>query len=208
MANIYDNTFTLGNTSATENSPVLRGEGVDPTILSNPGITANNPISGDGTVQDPLTLKTTELEVIAPLYTAQSGTTFYIGSNQNQTLLFSSFPPTATGTLSESRKNFERLKIEVGYGSQTGTYPDGYSYWDVSNRADYSYMQFGFGAGGSNQYYAAARIHFTSDTAFSVEYGSSIIHTVNSTTVAGNTSYNNGVKNCVCCIYGINRISG
>ena len=68
-------------------------------------------MTGDGTVESPFGVNTNKLEVLSPLYTAQSGTTYYIGSNQNQTLLFSSFPPTADGTLSESRMNFERLKI-------------------------------------------------------------------------------------------------
>ena len=47
----------------------------------------NTTMTGDGTVNNPFGVNTNKLEVKSPLYTAQSGTTFYIGSNQNQTLL-------------------------------------------------------------------------------------------------------------------------
>ena len=125
----------------------------------------------------------------------------------DETLLFEATTLGAiSGTLSEAYTNFERIRIEVGAGNQSGT--DGCSFVEISPRYSVAWMMYGFGGGGSNAYYAAAKIGFTSATTWSVDYGSSILHSESSTSVSGNTQYNTTAKTCVWRIWGIHRISG
>lgn len=125
----------------------------------------------------------------------------------DETLLFEATTLGAiSGTVSEAYTNFERIRIEVGAGNQSGT--DGCSFVEISPRYSVAWLIYGFGGGGSNAYYAAAKIGFTSATAWSVDYGSSILHSESSTSVSGNTQYNTAAKTCVWRIWGIHRISG
>lgn len=112
-----------------------------------------------------------------------------------------------SGDISEAYTNFERLLIEVGYGAQTANLEDGYMWVMCSPRSPYTWVQYTFGSGGGNQYYATAKIHWTSSTHFDVTNGSSILHSESSTSVSGNTSFNANVKKCVLRIIGINRVS-
>ena len=111
-----------------------------------------------------------------------------------------------SGDISEAYTNFERLLIEVGYGSQSASLEDGYMWVMCSPRSSYTWVQFTFGSGGSNQYYAAAKIHWTSSTHFSVTHGSSILHNDGAATVSGVTGFNANVKKCVLRIIGVNRV--
>lgn len=80
----------------------------DPLVYSN-----NDTMTGDGTVNNPFGVKSTDLVVNSPLFTGYSGTSAFIGYN-NETVLWSA----STGqqlnqgiTLNESRHNFEKLGI-------------------------------------------------------------------------------------------------
>lgn len=128
----------------------------------------------------------------------------------DETVLFEDSNGTGvdSGDISEAYTNFERLLIEVGYGSQNTSLEDGYMWAMCSTRSPYTWVQYMFGAGGGNQYYAAAKIHWTSLTHFDVTHGSSILHSDSSTSVSGNTSYNANAKKCVLRIIGVNRIAG
>ena len=112
-----------------------------------------------------------------------------------------------SGVISEAYTNFERLLLEVGYGSPTAELQDGYQWVMCSTRSTYTWVQYMFGAGGSNQYYAAAKIHWTDSTHFTVTNGSAILHSESSTSVSGNTSFNANIKKCVLRIIGVNRIA-
>jgi hypothetical protein len=125
----------------------------------------------------------------------------------DETMLFSSDNGTSAGQLSESRKNFSRLKLEVGVQNQT-TMQDGVTYFDISNRYDYAWIQYGMGAGGPNAYWINAKLNWTDDTHFEVNYASTIMKSQTATAVSGPTAYNNTTRNCIYQIIGINRISG
>lgn len=127
----------------------------------------------------------------------------------DETLLFEDSNGTGTnsGTLTEAYTNFERIRLEVGIGSQQNPPTDGYSFFEISPRASTAYIFYGFGAGGSNQYYACAKIAFSDPTTWSITHGSSIMHSQTSTSVSGNTQYNTNVQKCVVRIWGVNRIA-
>lgn len=133
-----------------------------------------------------------------------------IGICEDRTVLFEDTNETGadSGDISEAYTNFEILLIEVGYGLQSSDRQDGYIWVMCSTRSPYTWVQYTFGSGGNNHYYATAKIQWTSSTHFSVTNGSSILHNETATTVSGNTSYNANVKKCVLRIIGINRISG
>ena len=127
--------------------------------------------------------------------------------SNDETVLFTNDSGTSAGQLSESRKNFSRLKLEVGVQNQT-TMQDGLSYFDISNRYDYAWIQYGMGAGGANAYWIDAKLNWTDDTHFQINYASTIMKNQTGTAVSGPTAYNNTTRNCVYQIIGINRISG
>lgn len=133
-----------------------------------------------------------------------------IGISMDRTVLFEDANGTGvdSGDISEAYTNFEILLLEVGYGAQTSSLDDGYMWVMCSTRSPYTWVQYMFGAGGGNHYYATAKIHWTSSTHFDVTNGSSILHSESSTSVSGNTSYNANAKKCILRIIGINRISG
>lgn len=77
-------------------------------------------MTGDGTVQNPFGVKASQLYVQEPLYYGQSGTSGYIGSDFNQTVLWSGFTKmedNATVVVSEPLTNFEKVEFYMeGYG--------------------------------------------------------------------------------------------
>lgn len=113
----------------------------------------------------------------------------------------------SSGELSEAYTNFERLLFEVGAYNQNSVGQDGYQWCICSNRSAYTWVNFMYGQGGTNHYYATAKIQWTDSTHFTVTNASAIMHTETSTGVVGNTSNNNATKNCVIKIIGINRIA-
>lgn len=113
---------------------------------------------------------------------------------------------TDSGELSESKLNFEYLKLIIGFNGGFST-NDGVTTHVIPSDATASWLIFGFGSGGSNLYLAGSHLTWTDSTHFSVLNGTSILKGVSSTTVSGNTSYNDGCKKCISKIIGINRIS-
>lgn len=111
-----------------------------------------------------------------------------------------------TGTTLEPYTNFERIRLEVGVGGQTGE--DGCTFWEISTRYPKSWIMYGMGAGGANAYYCAAKLAFSDATTWSITNGSSILHAESSTSVSGVTTYNSTVQTCIWKMVGIHRISG
>lgn len=178
-------TYTAGEGIDITNDEISLEAPVD--LVAGPGITVDNP---DG--------NTVRISASVNALKAAMGL--------DETLLFEATTLGAiSGTVSEAYTNFERIRIEVGAGNQSGT--DGCSFVEISPRYSVAWMMYGFGGGGSNAYYAAAKIGFTSATTWSVDYGSSILHAETSTSVSGNTQYNTTAKTCVWRIWGIHRIA-
>ena len=127
----------------------------------------------------------------------------------DETVLFDTGTNNAanSGATSEAYTNFERLYFEVGVNNQTGG-QDGYQWSICSPRSEYMWVNFMYGQGGTNHYYATAKIHWTDATHFTVTNASAIMHTETSTGVVGNTSNNTATKTCIFKIVGVNRISG
>lgn len=74
----------------------------------------NTTMTGDGTVENPFGVKSTDLYVQSPLFIGTSGTSAYIGWN-NETLLWSgTLASGSTATLSESITAFEKIGF-AGY---------------------------------------------------------------------------------------------
>ena len=85
----------------------------------------NTTMTGDGTVESPFGVKSTDLYVQSPLFTGTSGTSAYIGWN-NETVLYSDLTgrPTSPGQyidLSESPLNFEYIEVYLNGSTPTGS---------------------------------------------------------------------------------------
>ena len=81
-----------------------------------------------------------------------------IGISVDRTVLFEDTNGTGvdSGDISEAYTNFEILLLEVGYGAQTSSLEDGCMWVMCSTRSPYTWVQYTFGSGGGNQYYATA----------------------------------------------------
>ena len=112
-----------------------------------------------------------------------------------------------SGELSESKLNFEYLKLVVGFTGGLST-NDGATTHVIPSNATASWLIFGYGSGGSNLYLAGSHLTWTDNTHFTVLNGTSILKGISATTVSGNTSYNEGCKKCISKIIGIHRIAG
>lgn len=146
-----------------------------------------------------------KLYVQEPLFTANSGDAVYVGWRPDETVLFDNNKVgTSAVSLSESRANFEELKLYVGYNGGYNTL-DGAITITIPSDVSASWLNFTYGAGGSNAYYAAARLLWDSDTSFTITHGTSILKPVSTTAVNGITAYNAGCQNCISKVIGINR---
>lgn len=146
----------------------------------------------------------------SPLTTGVSGTSAYIGiepsAQYNETVLFDNGTSgTSAGLLSENKTNFDYLKVYVGVGGGYNSL-DGVSILNVPSDENVSatWLEYCFG-GGTNAYMAAARLEWTSQNTFQINYGTSLQRPVGTTAVNGNTAYNDNVRKCVSRIIGINR---
>ena len=175
-------------------------------------VSVDESLQGDGSAEHPLGVASPVDVVAGPgvVIDNPDGNTLRISmAKDDETVLFEcadGVNGATSGTLSESRKNFDHLVLEVGVGGQSGS--DGTTLVSVSNRFNTAWIQYGMGAGGANAYYCAAKITWTSDTEFNINNGSSILHSETSTTVSGNTAYNSTVKQCVYKVVGIRRLNG
>ena len=69
-------------------------------------------MTGQGTVNDPFGVKSTDLFVQSPLYTGTSGNSAYIGWN-NETVLFSASSPVTSFTTTEPLSAFDEVAVYV-----------------------------------------------------------------------------------------------
>lgn len=169
------------------------------------------PFSGNGTTTQPIGIEVQDVTMLEPLAAYPSNNKINLTCNCNETVLFNVTGSawtvaTSAGEISESRKNFER--IYVGLSVHGSAPQDGASWYEISNRSTASYVQFGFGGGGVNQYYALSYFTWVDDTHFSIPQASVLMHSTGSNSFAGHTQYTTGAKNCVHTIIGVNRISG
>jgi len=150
-----------------------------------------------------------KLYVQEPLFTANSGDAVYVGWRPDETVLYSA-PTTngvSAGQLTESKNNFSTLRYDVGYSGGRNN-NEGSVLIDIPASYTGNWLNYSFGAGGANLYYAGAKIVWTNDTTFAINHGTCIVHNENTTTVSGVSAYNAGCRLCINKIIGVNRISG
>lgn len=85
----------------------------DRWILSNGAVSANAPLSGDGSNSNPLTVQSRDFFVQEPLVAGLSGDSAYIGLTQiDSTVLYNGIL-TSAAQLSEPMTNFEKIELQI-----------------------------------------------------------------------------------------------
>ena len=143
-------------------------------------------ISGDGTPENPFGLVTS-------------------GVDNKETLLFttsSTTEGTSAVTLSESRFNFDRLRIKCGMNGGV----DGIEYHFFPNISGLNnvHINYSYGGGG-NEYWMDTFGSWTDDTHFVVDRAKAIMGAYNSVTITGNQAHTANGINCVYEVWGVDR---